>query len=135
MGSTQVTTIMPAPPAPQDFKSKDIFDKLEALLEDDGETLVSKVKGVYLFKVKGGPGGAEGLWILDAKNGSGSVEFEGKAKPDVTLIIKDSDLVDLMSGKLTSQKAVFQGKLKVQGNMGLAMKLQEFQKRLPKSKL
>ena len=71
---------MPAPPAPQDFKSKDIFDKLEALLEDDGETLVSKVKGVYLFKVKGGPGGAEGLWILDAKNGSGSVEFEGKGK-------------------------------------------------------
>merc|ERR1712126_591525 len=135
MGSTQVTAIMPAPPAPQDFKSKDIFDKLEALLEDDGETLVSKVKGVYLFKVKGGPGGAEGLWILDAKNGSGSVEFEGKAKPDVTLIIKDSDLVDLMSGKLNSQKAFFQGKLKVQGNMGLAMKLQEFQKRLPKSKL
>ena len=127
---------MPTPSAmAQDFKSKEIFDKLEALLEDDGEMLVSKVKGVYLFKVKGGPGGAEGLWILDAKNGSGSVEFEGKTKPDVTLIIKDSDLVDLMSGKLNSQKAFFQGKLKVQGNMGLAMKLQEFQKRLPKSKL
>ena len=35
------------------------------------------------------------------------------AKPDVTLIIKDSDLVDLMSGRLNSQKAFFQGKLKV----------------------
>ena len=35
------------------------------------------------------------------------------AKPDVTLTIKDSDLVDLMSGKLNSQKAFFQGKLKV----------------------
>ena len=31
----------------------------------------------------------------------------------MTLTIKDSDLVDLMSGKLNSQKAFFQGKLKV----------------------
>ena len=35
------------------------------------------------------------------------------AKADVTLTIKDADLVDLMSGKLNSQKAFFQGKLKV----------------------
>ena len=35
------------------------------------------------------------------------------AKPDVTLTISDGDLVDLMTGKLNSQKAFFQGKLKV----------------------
>ena len=41
------------------------------------------------------------------------------AKPDVTLTIADSDLVDMMSGRLNSQKAFFQGKLKVsKGLMG-----------------
>ena len=48
-------------------------------MQSDGATLVNKVKGIYAFKVKGGPGGQEGLWIVDAKNGSGLVEFNGKS--------------------------------------------------------
>ena len=75
-----VTTItrMPEQPAAEHFRSKEIFDKLKALLEDDGAAMVAKVKGVYLFRVKGGRDGAEGTWILDAKNDNGAVEFNGK---------------------------------------------------------
>ena len=36
------------------------------------------MKGIYGFKVKAGPGGKEGFWIVDAKNGSGEVKFNGK---------------------------------------------------------
>merc|ERR1712088_947047 len=39
-----------------------------------------KVKGIFAFKVKK-TDGTIGTWIVDAKNGSGSVEFEGKIKP------------------------------------------------------
>lgn len=39
-----------------------------------------QVKGVYCFQVKGGPGGAENKWIVDAKNGSGSVALNGNSK-------------------------------------------------------
>jgi len=42
--------------------------------------------------------------------------------------MKDDDLVQMLAGKLQAQQAYFQGRLKVQGNMGLAMKLQELTK-------
>jgi len=114
--------------AKDDFKSAVIFNAIEQALKADGPALVNKVKGVFCFQVKGGPGGAESKWIVDAKNGSGSVALNGTTKPDVTITMDDGDLVELMEGKLNPQKAFFQGKLKIKGNMGLAMKLQEFQK-------
>lgn len=114
--------------AEEEFQSAAIFNAIQNALEADGPALVKKVKGVYCFQVKDGPGGSEAKWIVDAKNGSGSVTFNGSAKPDVTITMMDADLVDLMEGKLNPQKAFFQGKLKIKGNMGLAMKLQEFQK-------
>lgn len=49
-------------------------------------------------------------------------------KPDVTIIVNDKDIIELFAGKLNPQKAFFQGKVKIQGNMGLAMKLTELQK-------
>jgi sterol carrier protein 2 len=48
-------------------------------LKADGEALVNKVKGVFAFKVKDANGN-EGVWIVDAKNGKGSVEFGGKGR-------------------------------------------------------
>ena len=42
--------------------------------------LFQQVKGIFCFHVKGGPGGSEAKWIVDAKNGSGSVEKNGPGK-------------------------------------------------------
>lgn len=39
----------------------------------DGGDLVRKIGGVFAFKVKDGPGGKEALWVVDVKNGNGSV--------------------------------------------------------------
>ena len=92
--------------SPSDFKSAMIFDGISGALDADGEDLVKNVKGIFAFKVKGDKGG-EATWIVDAKNGKGKVEFNGTAKPDVTFQMSDSDLFDLMSGKLNPQKAFF----------------------------
>lgn len=51
-------------------------------------------------------------------------------KPDVTFTVNDADIIDLVTGKLNPQKAFFQGKVKIQGNMGLALKLTELQREI-----
>ena len=38
--------------------------------------MVKKVNGIFCFKVKNGPGGKDGTWIVDVKNGNGSVKFD-----------------------------------------------------------
>lgn len=59
------------------------------------------MNGVFCFQVKGS--GGEGVWIVDCKNGSGSVKYGGPAKGDVTIMMEDQNLVDLLSGKLNPQ--------------------------------
>lgn len=45
----------------------------QTLLLQEGAQLVKKIGGVFAFKVKDGPGGKEATWIVDVKNGNGSV--------------------------------------------------------------
>jgi len=107
-----------------DFKSKAIFDEIEKHLKENAD-LVKKVNGVFCFKLKSGD--KEGVWIVDAKNGSGSVKFDPSGKGEVTISIDDDNMLALMTGQLNPQQAFFQGKIKIAGNMGLAMKLQQLQ--------
>ncbi|XP_026468278.1 non-specific lipid-transfer protein-like isoform X2 [Ctenocephalides felis] len=123
--SNQTTS---ASSSPDDFQVTKYLKVLEGAMQDDKDNLIERVRGIYGFKVRNGPGGKEGYWVINAKVGKGKVEFNGKDKPDVTFIINDSDIVDLISGTLNPQKAFFQGKIKITGNMGLAMKLADLQR-------
>ncbi|ESN92033.1 hypothetical protein HELRODRAFT_181809 [Helobdella robusta] len=115
------------------FQIKSVFDAIENELEKKGEELTKKVNGIFCFKVASKNG--EGTWVLDAKNGKGSVKFDPEGTGDVTLTVDDDNLFSLMIGKLNPQQAFFQGKLKIKGNMGLAMKLQQIMPKDFKSKL
>ncbi|XP_051956675.1 sterol carrier protein 2-like [Xyrauchen texanus] len=117
------------------FKSHAVFQEINKKLQEDGEQFVKKIGGVFAFKVKEGPGGKEATWIVDVKNGKGSVDNDTEKKADCTFALADSDLLDLMTGKVNPQTAFFQGKLKITGNMGMAMKLQSLQLQPGKAKL
>lgn len=114
---------------PEMFKANALFKVFEAAMQDDEDNLIEKFRGVYGFDIINGPGGARGFWVVNAKTGKGTVEFNSETKPEVTFTISDTDILDFISGKLNPQQAFFQGKVKIKGNMGLAMKLPELQKR------
>ena len=64
------------------------------------------------------------VWTLDLKNGSGAVSKGATdLTADVTLIISDKNFVELTQGHLNPQEAFMGGKLKLKGNMALAMKI------------
>ncbi|XP_054343337.1 sterol carrier protein 2 isoform X2 [Pongo pygmaeus] len=109
------------------FKANLVFKEIEKKLEEEGEQFVKKIGGIFAFKVKDGPGGKEATWVVDVKNGKGSVLPNSDKKADCTITMADSDFLALMTGKMNPQSAFFQGKLKITGNMGLAMKLQNLQ--------
>ena len=68
----------------------------------------AQVNGVVQFLVT--PGGE---WVVDLKNGNGSVKAGRAAKADLTLTVSDDDFVMLAEGKLNPQQAFMRGKLKV----------------------
>ncbi|ELK26728.1 PREDICTED: non-specific lipid-transfer protein [Myotis davidii] len=125
----------PTSAAVEGFKANLVFKEIEKKLEEEGEQFVKKIGGIFVFKVKDGPGGKEATWVVDVKNGKGSVLPNSDKKADCTITMADSDLMALMTGKMNPQSAFFQGKLKIAGNMGLAMKLQNLQLQPGKAKL
>merc|ERR1712136_548318 len=106
-----------------EFKTAPIFEEIKAKIEEDGASYVKKIGGIIGFVVKDGPG---------CKSWDGSVELDSGTKADCTLTMKDDDLYDLMLGKINPNSAFFSGKLKISGNMGLAMKINSVMPAKPK---
>ncbi|XP_074688116.1 sterol carrier protein 2 [Strix aluco] len=133
--STGRIAAVPLSAAVDGFKAHLVFKEIEKKLQEEGEQFVKKIGGVFAFKVKDGPDGKEATWIVDVKNGKGSVAVNSDKKADCTITMADADLLALMTGKMNPQTAFFQGKLKISGNMGMAMKLQNLQLQPGKAKL
>ncbi|KAL6483867.1 hypothetical protein MHYP_G00087390 [Metynnis hypsauchen] len=124
-----------APAGLEGFKAHAVFQEIAKKLQEEGDQFVKKIGGVFAFKVKDGPGGSEAMWIVDVKEGKGCVHNDTSKTADCTISMSDSDLLALMTGKMNPQTAFFQGKLKITGNMGMAMKLQNLQLKPGKAKL
>jgi putative sterol carrier protein len=68
-----------------------------------------------------GDGG--GTWHAVIKDGACAVKDGAAPSPNLTVQIGAQDWLDMISGKQSGQMLFMSGKLKVKGDMGLAMKL------------
>jgi putative sterol carrier protein len=98
---------------------KGFFEGLPAKLNAKPEK-VAGMNCVYQFRV------GDAAWNVELADGKAGVA-EGEApSPSCTVTMAESDFLDLVSGKLNGQVAFLTGKLKVGGDMGLALKLGSF---------
>jgi putative sterol carrier protein len=75
---------------------------------------------VIQYDVSGDGGGT---WHAVIKDGTCLVKSGAGTSPTLTLQISSQDWLDMLSGKQSGQMLFMSGKLKVKGDMGLAMKL------------
>ena len=64
-------------------------------------------------------------WAFKIVNGQGELIPGGVEKPDITFTVSDKDWLAISEGKLDPMNAFMTGKLKVAGDMMLAMRLQQ----------
>ena len=95
------------------------FEGLEGKLNAKPEKLAG-LQCAYRFDV------GEDSWSVAFKDGRAVVAKGPAPSADCTIRIAPADFLDLVAGKLNGQMAFLTGKLKVAGDMGLALRLGEF---------
>lgn len=85
--------------------------------------IIKDVNAVYEFNINGDNGGVWTVDLTEAGAGKVSEGSTGNAKCIVT--VGDQDFVNIVTKKTNAQMAFMSGKLKVKGDMGLALKLQK----------
>jgi putative sterol carrier protein len=101
---------------------KDVFERHMPERLQSKPDVVSKINAIYQFNITG-PGG--GQWSVDCTQPGGAVMSGQAGAAKCTVHCTDSDFLNIVNGKLNPQMAFMSGKLKIQGDMGLAMKLQQ----------
>jgi putative sterol carrier protein len=101
---------------------KDVFEKHIPNRLKNKPDVVSKIDAVYQFNISGPSGGQ---WSVDCTKPGGVIATGTAPAAKCTVSCADGDFLNIVNGKLNPQMAFMAGKLKIQGDMGLAMKLQQ----------
>ena len=95
----------------------EVFTEIDTRLKGD-PSKIGSLNAAYAFDLAG-----EAYHIV-LKDGQGDAGTGAPEDPNITITMNPDDFVDLATGKLDGTMAFMSGKLKIKGDMGLAMKLQ-----------
>lgn len=95
-------------------KLKQMGDKIA-----EKKSQAAAIGAVFKFVLDGAGGGK---FIVNLKDNPGVTEGDGPA--ECTISMAAQDFVDLTEGKANGQQLFFTGKLRVEGDMALALRLQ-----------
>jgi putative sterol carrier protein len=103
---------------PKQFFEEKIAKKLASSPPEERE----KVNAIYEFNITGDNGG---VWTVEITKDKGSVQTDSTGNAKCIVTSASPDFMNIVSGKMNPQMAFMSGKLKIKGDMGLAMKLQK----------
>jgi|SRR6185369_3116922 len=98
--------------------ASELIERIRVRIADQRELLTS-VGAVYKFVLEGADGGT---YLLDLKETLQITSADGPA--GCTVRMSTTDFVDLFEGRANGQALFFTGRLKVEGDMALALRLQ-----------
>ncbi|CDS11075.1 hypothetical protein LRAMOSA03339 [Lichtheimia ramosa] len=108
------------------FKSSELIaemsDTLDAFSEEERANFIQQVNGVIEFVIK--KDGETEAFYFDVKKQGEIARGKGHRKPDAIITLADHDFVALAQGKTNGQKAYMSGRIKIKGQIMLAMNLE-----------
>ena len=103
---------------PKQYFEEKIAQKLAISTQEERE----KVNAIYEFNITGDNGG---VWTVELTKEKGGVQAGSTGNAKCIVTAASPDFMNIVSGKMNPQMAFMSGKLKIKGDMGLAMKLQK----------
>ena len=91
------------------------FERLETSVDGNH---VAHIEHSYLFVIEG-----EGQWLVEVEEGKLTVTEDGTGAPDVTIRSSSETFTRIREGKQNPATAYMTGKIRVEGDIGAAMKL------------
>lgn len=100
-------------------KAREIFETHMPQRFEERPELASQVNATYKFVLTGEE---QATWHVDLTRPPGLVA-EKDAPAQCTITVASKDFLDIVNGRVSGQMAFMTGKLKVAGDVGLALKL------------
>ncbi len=104
--------------------TKEIFDAIQRKLKTDQSKLAGQ-RGVYEFHITGQD---PAIYTMAISEGTAVFAEGPHGSPDITVTVDSNDFADLAAGRLDGVTAFMKGKLRVKGDISLAMALQSLLK-------